>query len=162
MALRSLRVLVVAVLFAACAGCGSDSGLVNPSQPKDLGPPWVNKTESQWGSSGVIPDASGNRVFSCTTNDFQGLIEAIATEFGAPIAVKPKEMLEWNLTVEAKGMNQDQVLGGLATKCRLSLGKSSSGLPMLTFPGKESAEEFVVKPEDEDSDTSDASSEEAP
>jgi hypothetical protein len=33
---------------------------------------------------------------------------------------------------------------------------------MLTFPGKESAEEFVVKPEDEDSDTSDASSEEAP
>ncbi len=162
MALRASLVLVVAVLFATCTGCGSNGGLVNPSQPKDLGPPWVNKTESQWGSSGVMTDASGNRVFSCSTSDFHGLIEAIAAEFGGPIAVKPKEMLEWNLTVEAKGMNQDQVLTDLAGKCRLSLGRSSNGLPLLTFPGKESAQEFAVKPEDEDSDTGDDSSEERP
>lgn len=154
MTLKSPVMLVIVSLFVACAGCDSGGGLDNPNQPKDLGAPWVNKTDSDWGFSSSSSDPAGNRVFSCTKSDFHGLIEDIAAEYNAPIAVKPKEMLDWNLTVEVKGKNQEQVLQDVAAQCRLSLGKSSGGLPLLTFPGKESSPEFVVKPEAEDGEES--------
>lgn len=149
MSRSSLSLFVCVPLWLIAVGCDADlsSGVANSNQPKDLGAPWVNKTDSQFGFGATSSDAAMNRVFSCTTSDFGGLIESIANEYNAPIAVSPKAMLEWNLTVEVKGKNQEEVLKDVAAKCRLTLGKSSGGLPLLTFPGDSSGEESVVKPE---------------
>lgn len=147
MTLKSWVLLIVTALINF-AGCDVGPGLVNPDQPKDLGAPWVNKTDSQFGSSMTSSDDAGNRVFSVTNNDFVGLIEDIAAEYNSPIALKPKKMGDWNLTVEVKGKTLEAVLQDLATKCRLSLVKSSSGVPMLTLPTDASGEEHLVKPGD--------------
>ena len=149
MSRRSLSLFLCVPLCLIAVGCDADlsTDVSSSNQPKDLGAPWVNKTDSQFGFGATSSDAAMNRVFSCTTSDFGGLIESIANEYNAPIAVKPKAMLEWNLTVEVKGKNQDEVLNDLATKCRLTLGKSSSGLPLLAYTADSSGEEAVVKPE---------------
>jgi hypothetical protein len=141
--------LLVSLLLFTSAGCDSGSGLENPDQPADLGAPWVNKTDSQFGSSMTSSDAAGNRVFSCSKSDFGSLLQDIAAEYMSPIVVTPKKMLDWNLTVEVKGKNLDEVLNDIATKCKLTLGKSSAGHPMLTFASDASGEEHVVKPEAE-------------
>lgn len=149
MSRKSLSLFLCVPLWLIAAGCesDSDSGAANSNQPKDLGAPWVNKTDSQFGFGATSSDAEMNRVFSCTTSDFGGLIESIANEYNGPVAVKPKAMLDWNLTVEVKGKNQEEVLKDVAAKCRLTLGKSSGGLSLLSFPGDSSGEESVVKPE---------------
>ncbi len=146
--MRKTLCLLIGVSLVSLAGCDVGPGLVNPDQPKDLGAPWVNKTDSQFGSSMTSSDDAGNRVFSVTNNDFVGLIEDIAAEYNSPIALKPKQMGDWNLTVEVKGKTLEAVLQDLATKCRLSLVKSSGGVPMLTFPADASGEEHLVKPDD--------------
>ncbi len=146
--MRKTLTLLIAVSLVSLAGCDIGPGLVNPDQPKDLGAPWVNKTDSQFGSSMTSSDDAGNRVFSVTNNDFAGLIEDIAAEYNSPIALKPKKMGDWNLTVEVKGKTLEAVLQDLATKCHLSLVKSSGGAPMLTLPADASGEELLVKPSD--------------
>ncbi len=153
MSTKSLRLLLcVAVLFAA--GCDTETtGLENPDQPKNLGAPWVNRTDRQIGSSSSSGDAEKNHIFGSTTNRFSGLVEHIASEFEAPIAVKPKKMLDWNLTVEVKGKTLDEVLQDVATKCKLTLTKSSGGLPMLAYPGDTSTDEHVVKPDVEEGES---------
>lgn len=135
------------VLSLLSAGCGLQNKLENPKQPKDLGAPWVNKTESDWGSSMTSSDAAGNRVFTMSKSDFRGLVESIANEFNTAITVQPAEMLDWNLTVEVKGKKLDDALADLSAKCRLTVGKTADGLPRLTLPGKESSPESVVKPD---------------
>jgi hypothetical protein len=82
--------------------------------------------------------------------EFRGLLEDIAAQFKTPIVVKPEKMLDWNLTVEVKGKNADEVLNDIATKCRLSLTKSSGGLPMLVYPDDPTGGEATVKPGDDD------------
>lgn len=143
------------VLSLMSAGCGLQSKLDNPKQPKDLGAPWVNKTESDWGSSMTSSDAARNRVFTVSKSDFAGLLESIANEYNTAITVQPPEMLDWNLTVEVKGTNLDEALADVAAKCRLTVGKTAGGLPRLTFPGKESSPESVVKPDAEASESMD-------
>ncbi len=138
--------LFTSLMFVASYGCDSPSALVNPNQPKDLGAPWVNKTDTQMGSSATSSDAAGNRVFSFTNDEFRSVIENIVAEYEAPVAVKPKEMLDWNLTVTVKGKNQEEVLKDLAAACKLTLGKSAGGVPLLTHSAHASGEEAVVKP----------------
>jgi hypothetical protein len=104
----------------------------------------------QFGVSSSSSDADGNQVFSSTANEFRGLLEDIAAAFKIPIVVKPGKMLDWNLTVEVKGKNADEVLNDIATKCRLSLTKSSGGLPMLVDPADTTGGEATVKPGDDD------------
>jgi hypothetical protein len=89
-------------------------------------------------------------MFSCTASDFRDLLEDIADQFKTPIVVKPGKMLDWNLTVDVKGKDADEVLKDIATKCRLSLEKSSGGLPKLVFPGDTTGDEATVKPGDDD------------
>jgi hypothetical protein len=150
---RKLFCSCICVSLLAAAGC--DAGLdvgksgqqaANPGQPKDLSAPWVNKTDEDFGISSSSSDATGNRIFSCTTSDFRGLLQDIAAEFKISIVVKPRKMLDWNLTVEVKGKDADEVLNDIATKCRLSLEKSSGGLPKLVFPGDTTGDEATIKP----------------
>lgn len=151
---ESLR-LLVGLALVSLVGCDVGPGLVNPDQPKDLGAPWVNKTDSQFGSSMTSSDDAGNRVFSVTNNDFAGLIEDIAAEYNSPIALRPKKMGDWNLTVEVKGKTLEAVLQDLATKCRLSLVKSSGGVPLLALPTDATGEESLIKPIDVGGETDD-------
>jgi len=44
----------------------------------------------------------------------------------------------------------DEVLNDIATKCKLSLTKSSGGLPMLVYPDDATGGEATVKPGDDD------------
>lgn len=154
---RKLFCSCICVSLLASAGCDAalDVGkpgkqAANSGQPKDLAAPWVIKTDSDFGVSSSSSDATGNRIFSCTASEFRGLLEDIAAEFKTPIVVKPRKMLDWNLTVEVKGKDADEVLNDIATKCRLSLEKSSGGLPKLVFPGDTTGDEATVKPGDDD------------
>jgi hypothetical protein len=98
-------------------------------------------------------DPNGNRVFTCTASEFRGLLDDVANEFKTPIVVKPKKMLNWTLTVEVKGTIADEILNDIATKCKLSLGKSSGGLPMLVFRGDTVGDEATVEPGKDDGET---------
>jgi hypothetical protein len=144
-------------LLLASAGCDGGSNLDQPAtnssgQPKDLQAPWVKKTDLQFSVSSSSSDANGNQIFSCTVGEFRGLLEDIAAQFKTAIVVKPGKMLDWNLTVEVKGKTADEVLNDIATKCRLSLTKSSGGLPMLVYPDDTTGGEATVKPGDDDGD----------
>src|SRR5688500_5202218 len=108
--------LICVPLVLVAAGCEPGAELVNPDQPKDLGAPWVNRTDSQFSSSSVSSDAEKNRVFSCSNSDFGSLVQDIAAEYQSPIVVKPKKMLDWNLTVMVKGKNLNEVLNDVAAK----------------------------------------------
>ena len=145
---RSL--FVVLLLCAAAAGCDVSPTLVNPDQPRDLGAPWVNKTESNLGMMVVNTDEAQNRVFSCTKDEFGSLLESIAAEFETPIALKPKKILNWNLTVDVKGKNLDEVLKDVAEKCHLTLGKTAKGVALLTYDRDSTGEEFLVDPNAEE------------
>ena len=160
MSLKALSVLslILVPLILASAGCEPGAELVNPDQPKDLGAPWVNRTDTEFSSSSVTSDAEQNRVFSSNKSEFGGLIQDIAAEYKAPIVVKPKKMLDWNLTVTVKGKNLDEVLNDVAAKCKLTLGKTSGGQPMLSYPADASGEEHTVTPEGDYGGSSDAES----
>jgi hypothetical protein len=156
---RRLLCAGVCVSLLALHGCdtGPEAGNVGQTnadssgQPKEA--PWVKTTESQFSVSSTSTDPNGNRVFSCTASEFRGLLDDIADEFKTPIVVKPKKMLNWTLTVEVKGTTADEVLNDIATNCKLSLGKSSSGLPMLVFPGDTAGDEVTVQPGNDDGET---------
>ena len=143
------------VSLLASAGCEAASDVGNSGQPKDLEAPWVKVTDSQISVSSSSSDASGNRIFSCTASEFRGLLEDIAAEYKTSIVVKPRMMLDWRLTIEVKGKSADEILNDVATKCRLSLGKSSGGLPMLALPGDTSGGEATVTPGDDDGGSDD-------
>jgi len=145
--------LLTGVLIVALAGCDVGPGLANPDQPKDLGAPWVNKTDSQFGSSMVSSDGAGNRVFSVTNDSLEGLIENVVAEYNAAVILKPKKIADWNLTVEVKGKTLDAVLQDVATKCRLSLEKSKEGIATLAIPGDVSADVHLIKPDDASGDS---------
>lgn len=148
--------LSLCVSLLSSVGCDAGGGgLDHPDQPKDLGAPWVNRKDTQIGSGMSSGDKEGNHIFARTTNTFDGLIEDIASEFKSPIAVKPKKMMDWNLTVEVKGKTLDEVLQDVATKCKLTLGKTSAGVPLLTHPSDSMGEEFVIKPDAEEAGESD-------
>ena len=145
----------LSVLLLASAGCEVGSEIGQPAgnssgQPKDLQAPWVKKTDLQVSVSTSSSDPGGNHIYSCTASDFRSLLEDIAAEFKTPIVVKPGKMLDWNLTVDVKGKDADEVLKDIATKCRLSLTKSSGGLPMLVYPDDPTGNEATVKPGDDD------------
>lgn len=144
------NLLAIASLFMAIAGCDTAAKPLNPDQPRDLGAPWVNKTESDFGFMGTKSDEAQNRVFTCQKDEFGSLLESIAAEFETPIAVKPKKILNWNLTVEVKGKNLDEVLKDVAEKCHLTLGKTARGVAMLTYDRDSAGEEFLVDPNAED------------
>ncbi len=149
---RKLLCTSIYIWLVAAAGCetGSDAG--RSGTPKGLEAPWVNVTDSQIAVSSSSSDSAGNRIYSYTASEFRGLLEEIADEFKTPIVVKPAKMLDWHLTVEVKGKSADQVLNDVASKCRLTLGKSSGGFPMLVFPDDTSGDEGIVKPGDDDGD----------
>jgi len=131
---------------AAClAGCEPQSQLENPDQPTTLGAPWVNKKETEFGSSVTTSDKEGNRIFSVKSDTFSGLLDGIVAEYDTPIAVRPKTMADWNLTVEVKGKTRDEVLQDVAAKCKLTLDKNAAGQPRLTHKGDEASEEFLMK-----------------
>jgi hypothetical protein len=104
----------------------------------------VKRKDEHFGISSHTTDPSGNWVFTSTACDCRDLVVEILSEFNTPIVVKPKKILDWNITVEIKGKGADEVLQQVATKCRLSLGKSSAGLPMLSLPGDASSDEAIV------------------
>lgn len=141
-----MRSIVLWAGVAAClAGCEAGSGLENPAQPTTLGAPWVNKKDTEFGSSVTSSDKEGNRVFAVTSDTFSGLLDGIVAEYDTPIAVRPKGMADWNLTVEVRGKTRDEVLQDVAAKCKLTLDKNAAGQPRLTRPGDEAGEEFLVK-----------------
>lgn len=146
---RSLLYCVANALLFLCSGCDTPmpAAPANPNQPTDLGAPWVNKTEEDFGSSMRKSDATGMRVVSLEKDDFGGLIEGIAAEYNTPIAVKPKAMLDWHLTVEVQGASADELLSDIAQKCQLTLSKTSDGKPLLTHPQHSTGDEYVVTPE---------------
>lgn len=148
--MRSTLLWAGVVVFLSVGLCGCEPGaqLENPDQPKTLGAPWVNKMDTQFGSSMRSSDMSGNRVFSVQNNTFGGLIEDIVTEYDTPVAIRPKAMADWNLTTEVKGKNQEEVLQDVAAKCKLTLDKNAAGQPRLTRPGDEAGEEYLVKIEE--------------
>lgn len=139
---------VVVCLSVCLLGCEPGAQLENPDQPKTLGAPWVNKMDTEFGSSMTSSDEAGNRVFSVKNSTFGGLIEDIVSEYNAPIAIRPKKMADWNLTTEVKGKNQEEVLQDVAAKCKLTLDRNAAGQPRLTRAGDESGEEFLVKIEE--------------
>ena len=146
--LRSL--LVIAALVVAIAGCDSSPKQLNSDQPRDLGPPWVNSTETDWGMLGDSTDPDGTRVFTCQKYALGSLLGSIAAEYETPIAVKPKKILNWNLTVDVKGRNLDEVLKDVAAKCHLTLGKSARGTALLTYDRDSEGEEFLIDPNADD------------
>ena len=139
---------IVVSLPICLGGCEAGAQLENPDQPKTLGAPWVNKMDTEFGSSMTSSDAAGNRVFSVKSSTFGGLIEHIVSEYNTPVAIRPKAMSDWNLTTEVKGKNQEEVLQDVAAKCKLTLDKNAAGQPRLTRPGEEAGEEFLVKIEE--------------
>ncbi len=152
---RKLLCTCICVSLLASAGCEAGSDIANSGQPKDLAAPWVKVSDLQVSVSSSSSDAAGNQVFSCTASEFRGLLEDIAAEYKTSIVVKPRKMLDWHLTVEVKGKNAEEILNDVATKCRLSLGKSSAGLPMLALPGDSSGDEAIITPADADRESED-------
>ncbi|HVW03059.1 MAG TPA: hypothetical protein VHB77_22045 [Planctomycetaceae bacterium] len=150
--MSGLRSLFVLLLCVAAAGCDVSPKLLNPDQPRDLGAPWVNKTEMDMGVSSESTDADMNRVFTVQKDELGSLLGSIAAEYETPIAVKPKKILNWNLTVEVKGKNLDEVLKDVASKCHLTLGKSAKGQALLTYDRDSAGEEFVIDPQAEDTE----------
>jgi hypothetical protein len=130
--MRSL--FVVLVLCMAAAGCDA-TNLVNPDQPRDLGEPWINKTDTDIGMRVASTDSEMNRVFSCRKDELGSLLGDIAAEYETPIAVKPKKMLN-----------------DVAGKCHLTLGKSAKGQALLTFDRDSAGEEFVIDPNAEETE----------
>jgi hypothetical protein len=145
-----LRSLCVLSLFLVVVGCDSAPKPLNPVQPADLGPPWVNKTDRDFGISSQSSDADKNILFSVQKDELGSLLESIAAEFETPIAVKPKKILNWNLTVEVKGKNLDETLKDVAAKCHLTLGKTGKGVALLTYDNDSAGEEFIVDPNAEE------------
>lgn len=88
-------------------------------------------------------DPAGNRVFSRMTGDFDGLLQNLVDEYSLPLAVNPKEMMDWTLSGDFRGKNQEEVLADIAKQCQLTLGKTSAGVTLLSFPGRETQELLI-------------------
>ena len=135
--------LLAGVFFMGC-----DLGDEPPpsTQPKDLPAPWVLTTGEEFSMSSRTNDEAGNRVFSLKSSDLGGLLQDLVDEYSQPLAVNPKEMMDWTLTGSFKGKSREEVLADIAQQCKLSVGKTSSGVALISFPGRES-QEFVISVE---------------
>lgn len=133
-----LRLCLAGIVLAM--GCDVSDDLPPSTQPKDLPAPWVMTTGEEFSMSSRTNDTEGNRVFSLKSSDFGGLLHDMVDEYQQPLAINPKEMMEWTLTGAFKGKNQAEVLADIAKQCQLTLGKTSTGAALLTFPGHETQE----------------------
>lgn len=133
--------LLAGVVFST--GCDVGDEPPPSTQPKDLPAPWVLTTGEEFSMSSRTNDEAGNRVFSLKASEFGGLIENLVDEYSQPLAVNPKEMMDWTLTGSFKGKSQEEVLADIAQQCQLKVGKTSSGVVLISFPGRES-QEFVI------------------
>jgi len=138
------RMMLCLAGIVLALGCDDVSDDLPPStQPKDLTAPWVMTTGDEFSMSSRSNDAEGDRVFSLKSSDFGGLLHDMVDEYQKPLAINPKEMMDWTLTGAFKGKNREEVLADIAKQCQLTLGKTSTGAALLTLPGRET-QEFVI------------------
>ena len=153
-ALAAQLTSLVVLLF--CPGCGGGS----QETASEHGPPWVTLDDSAFGissSGGVIEngkplaDENGNPVirFSVKNEEFNDLLADISGRFESAIVVRPAELAERGISIDAQGSTAQAVLEDLAKQCKLELESLDEKKWRLSLPNSADAPEKTIKYEEE-------------
>jgi hypothetical protein len=140
----NLKAIGEAMHKKAVSEAGADSPVADAGLPNRSGGPWVTVSDDDIGSASRTTDDSGKTVFVVEKNSLESLLKQVAFQYRQSISVRPRELLDRNLTLTVEGKSIKDVLSIISDKCQVNVWLPASGNPALTLPGSDAAEEGIV------------------